>query len=46
MDPDYIPVWLSRPIEALDDHKAIELLAHGEYRRVAQVIAELEYGVS
>jgi hypothetical protein len=46
MEPDYIPVWLSRPIEALDDDKPIELLGRGEYRRVAQVISELEYGVS
>jgi len=43
MAPDYIPLWLSRPLEALDDDKPLELLARGEYRRVAQVIAELEY---
>jgi transcriptional regulator with XRE-family HTH domain len=47
MDPEYIPVWLTRPIEALDDDKPVELLARGEYRRVAKLIAELEYpGVS
>lgn len=47
MDPEYIPIWLKRPIEALDDDKPVELLARGEYRRVAQLIAELEYpGVS
>jgi len=46
MDPDYIPVWLARPIEALGDDKPIEVLARGEYRRVAQVISELEDGVS
>lgn len=34
-------------IEALDDDRPVELLARGEYRRVAQLIAELEYpGVS
>jgi len=43
MDPEYIPVWLNRPIEALDDDKPVELLARGDYRRVAQLIAELEY---
>ena len=42
MQADYIPVWLSRPLEALDDDKPIELLGRGEYRRVAQVIAALE----
>jgi len=47
MDPDFIPIWLTRPIEALDDEKPVDLLGRGEYRRVAQLIAELEYpGVS
>jgi transcriptional regulator with XRE-family HTH domain len=47
MDRDYIPVWLNRPVLALDDEKPIELLARGEYRRVAKPIAEIEYpGVS
>jgi hypothetical protein len=43
MEPDYIPVWLNRPLVTLDDDKPVELLARGEYRRVAQLIAELEY---
>jgi hypothetical protein len=42
MDPDYIPVWLTRPIEALDDEKPIDLLGRGEYRRVARLISALE----
>lgn len=47
MDADYISVWLNRPLEVLDDDKPVELLARGDYRRVAQLIAELEYpGVS
>ncbi len=47
MDPGYIAIWLGRPIEALDDRKPVELLARGQYRRVARLIAELEYpGVS
>jgi transcriptional regulator with XRE-family HTH domain len=47
MDTGYIPVWLNRPIEALDDDKPVEVLARGEYRRVAELIAQLEYpGVS
>lgn len=47
MEPEYIPVWLNRPLEALEDDKPVELLARGEYRRIAKLIAELEYpGVS
>lgn len=42
MQPDYIPVWLVRPIEALDDEKPIDLIGRGEYRRVARVISSLE----
>ncbi len=42
MRAQYIPVWLARPIEALDDDKPIDVIARGEYRRVAQVISALE----
>ena len=45
--PESIAVWLNRPILALDDEKPIELIARGEYRRGAKLIAEIEYpGVS
>ena len=46
MDPEYIPIWLSRPLEILDDDKPIERLAQGDYRSVAQLIGEIEYGVT
>jgi hypothetical protein len=47
MQADYIPIWLSRPLEALDDEKPVETLARGDYRRVSTLIAELEFpGVS
>ena len=47
MQPDFISIWLTRPIEALEDDKPVEVLARGEYRRIARLIAELEYpGVS
>ena len=47
MQADFIPIWLTRPIEALDDEKPVEVLARGDYRRIARLIAELEYpGVS
>jgi uncharacterized protein (DUF2384 family) len=42
MRSDYIPVWLTRPIEALDDEKPIDVIARGEYRRVARLVSELE----
>ena len=42
IDPDYIPVWLSRPIEALDDRKPLDLIAQGKARQVARVVSELE----
>jgi hypothetical protein len=42
-----IALWLQRPVLALDDAKPIELIARGEYRRVAKLISEIEYpGVS
>lgn len=43
MDPDYIDIWLNRPLQALNDDKPVELLARGDYRRVAKLISELEY---
>jgi hypothetical protein len=42
MEPDYIPVWLSKPVEALDDRQPLELIARGKARQVARVISELE----
>jgi uncharacterized protein (DUF2384 family) len=42
IDATYIPVWLSKPIEALDDQKPLELIARGRARRVARVVSELE----
>jgi hypothetical protein len=42
MHADYIPVWLTKPIEALDDDKPLDVIARGDYRRVARVVSELE----
>jgi transcriptional regulator with XRE-family HTH domain len=42
MDPGYIPVWMSKPIEALADRKPLHLIARGRARRVLRVISELE----
>jgi hypothetical protein len=46
MDPEYIPVWINKPIPALDDRKPLELIARGQYRRVAQVVSALEEPVA
>ena len=43
MQAEYIPVWLQRPVPVLHDEKPIELLARGDYKPVADVIADLEY---
>jgi transcriptional regulator with XRE-family HTH domain len=42
MPKSYIPVWLSKPIEALDDRKPLDLIASGDYLRVARVISAIE----
>lgn len=42
VDPEYIAIWLWKPIEALDDRKPLELIAKGQARRVAKVISGLE----
>src|SRR2546423_8350600 len=46
VDADYIPVWMTKPIEALDDEKPIDVLARGEYPRVAAVVRALEHPVA
>lgn len=42
MGSSYIPAWLRRPIEALDDREPLDLLASGEFREIANVISSLE----
>jgi transcriptional regulator with XRE-family HTH domain len=42
MEPDYIPVWLHKPVPALDDDKPIELLARGEWKQVVRLVSSLE----
>jgi len=42
MDPSYIAVWLRKPVPALGDEKPIDLIARGEYTRVARLISALE----
>lgn len=40
--PTYIPVWLSKPLPALDDDKPIDRIAIGDYRSVARLVAGIE----
>lgn len=42
IDPDYLPVWLTKPVEALDNEKPIDLIARGDYLRVARLISSIE----
>jgi transcriptional regulator with XRE-family HTH domain len=42
IDPDYISIWLRKPVPALGDEKPLDLIGRGEYRRVARLISELE----
>jgi transcriptional regulator with XRE-family HTH domain len=42
MPKEFIPVWLSKPIEALNEKKPLDLIAGGDYRRLAEVISSIE----
>jgi hypothetical protein len=42
MKADYVPVWLVKPIAALDDEKPVIAIAEGRYREVSKLIAGLE----
>jgi uncharacterized protein (DUF2384 family) len=42
MQPDYIPVWLHKPVPALGDEKPIDVLARGDWQSVARLISGLE----
>lgn len=42
MEPSYIAVWLRKPVPALGNRKPIDLIAAGDYMRVAQLVSALE----
>lgn len=42
IEPEYIPVWLYKPVLALEDEKPIDVLAGGEYQRISRLVSELE----
>ena len=42
IDARYIPVWMVKPIEGLDDRTPVEMIAAGQAREVARLISGLE----
>ena len=42
MDPASVPVWLVKPLTLLDDERPIQAIAHGNYRAVSRLVAQLE----
>lgn len=42
MDAGYVPLWLNKPLRALDDERPLVALGKGRYRDVSRLVAELE----
>jgi hypothetical protein len=42
MSEDYIPIWVQKPLPALDDDSPLDALGDGRYRQVSKIVAELE----
>ena len=42
MEPSYIAVWLRKPVPALAESKPIDVIASGDYIRVAELVSALE----
>lgn len=42
MAASYVPLWLLKPVPALDDRRPLDLLARGRYRDVSRLVTELE----
>ncbi len=42
MSPEYIPVWLIKPLPALGDESPVAALGQGRYKEVSRLVAELE----
>ncbi len=42
MDPAYVPLWLHKPLPALDDETPLGAIGAGRYREVSRLVAELE----
>lgn len=46
MDAEYLPVWMNKPVPALDYQKPLDLIARGKYRQVAEIVSALEEPVA
>jgi transcriptional regulator with XRE-family HTH domain len=42
MDPEYVPIWLLKPVGALGNRRPIEVIADGGYRQVLRLVDQLE----
>jgi len=42
VQPDYVPVWMRKPVPLLEDDKPLDVIAAGDYRRVSRIVAGLE----
>src|ERR1700683_4943927 len=42
MEPSYIAVWLRKPVLALGERKPIDIIAGGDYMRVAELASTVE----
>ncbi len=42
MQAAFIPIWLIKPIERLDDRRPIDVIRAGDYRSVLRLVASLE----
>jgi len=42
MDEQYVPLWLNKPLPALDDERPLVALGKGRYKDVSRLVAELE----
>jgi hypothetical protein len=40
--PEYVPVWMRKPLPALGDDKPLDVIGAGEYRKVSRIVAGLE----
>lgn len=42
IEAGHVPLWLTKPIEALDDETPVDLIARGDYLRVARLVSSIE----
>lgn len=42
METSYIPVWLVKPIEQLDDRRPVDAIRDGDFRAVSRLVATFE----